>query len=120
MALLYALMYKMIDIIVHIPFGVYRVFFMEKPEGISQSTTGTYVHERAIVLLEFVFINTPMLLVLCLIAKWSGKWLWLVCLLTTAIFKSIVLYINPVILCPIFSPHVLLSSIEEKQIQNIQ
>ena len=118
-ALQFALQYKTIDIIIHIPFSIYRVFYIEIPEGMSESTPGSYVRERAIVLLEFVFINTPMLLVFCLIALWSGKWFWLVCILTTGIFKSIILYIYPVIVMPIFSQQILLSSIEEKQAQNI-
>ena len=106
----FAVIYKVLDIIVHIPFGAYQTFWIEKPEGLSEATPCAFICQRLGILAEFILLNIPILLVLCAAATYSGKWLWLVCLLTTGIFKCLIIWLYPVIIMPIFSDFRLLEN----------
>jgi len=115
-AIPYGLIYKLLDIVVHMPFGIYVTWWIEVPQGFSDATPCTYIWERFAVLLEFALLNVPVLLIICLAALLSGKWLWLVCLLTTGFFKLLILYMYPVVIMPIFSSFTLLEEEEEHEV----
>ena len=115
-AIPFGLIYKLLDIVVHMPFGIYVTWWIEIPQGLSEATPCSYLWERFAMLLEFLLLNVPVLLIICLAAHLSGNWLWLVCLLTTGIFKILILYMYPVVIMPIFSNFSLLEELEEHKI----
>jgi len=90
-------------VLVHIPFGLYYTFKIEVPHGMSEATLGDFICERLMTIIEYVLLNNTGLLVISIVAKISGNWLWLVFLLFTGLFKCLILILYPMFIMPLFS-----------------
>ena len=89
--------------IVHIPFGLYLTFKIEVPAGMSEATLGDFICERLMTIIEYVLVSIIGLLVISIAAKISGNWLWLLFLLSTGLFKCLILILYPMFIMPLFS-----------------
>ena len=103
--LCYGIAYKLTDIVVHSPFGIYRTFWIEVDEGLSEATFGTYLCERFTILLEFTLLNIPIMLLLAYLVNISGWWLPVILLFATGIVKVLILWVYPTVIMPLFSEY---------------
>ena len=99
-AVIFAFFYKLLDIIVHIPFGIHLTFCVEDNGNEKTPEVASFLCNRLISLLEYMLLNLPMLILFCLAAKWTDSWFWLICLLTTGFFKCLIVWIYPVMIMP--------------------
>lgn len=100
-----ALTYKLIDLIVHLPFGYYETFKVKKKYGFSEATCCSFIIEKLGTVIEFILLPLPLLLLVAKVDQWVGNYIILVFLLVTGVAKVGILYLYPMIIMPLFASY---------------
>ena len=102
-AVVFALVYKILDHLVHMPFTYFVTFAIDKPRGFSDATCCSVFGERVSMLLSFMLLEVPLLVLFAFGMQWAQEYLFLVCFFVTGIARLILLYLYPVLVAPLLS-----------------
>ena len=93
--------YKSMDIIFFTPFSIYRVFWIDKPLGLSNANALSFIIGRIIILVQDLLLPMPVFLLIVKVVEWSGDYLTLVFFLATAFVEMIILWLYPRLIKPL-------------------
>ncbi|MBN1982093.1 MAG: M48 family metallopeptidase, partial [Chitinivibrionales bacterium] len=89
--------------LLELPFSIYATFVIEQKAGFNKTTPATFVTDTVKGLLLSVLIGAPLLAGILAFFNYAGTYGWLYCWLTTIAFTTVLQYVAPAWILPLFN-----------------
>ena len=100
-----AVTFKAAEIAWYTPWAVYQMWCVEKKHGLAEPEVLTFIWGRIAEIISHMIMVVPVVLLIVKVMEWSGQWVFLVFFGSTALVKSIMMWLYPILIVPLFSQY---------------